>query len=100
MTKVEAVKALLAKKGGAASWYEIYDGIEEFYPAAKASKYWQEGIRGIVYREMRLGVNFKMASKGIVSLIDHTCNFVPQLGPDNVECCVVGDCEAMRPMRD
>ena len=35
MTKVEAVKALLEKLGGQATWQQINEGIEEFYPQAK-----------------------------------------------------------------
>lgn len=68
MTKVEAIAKLLKAKGGEASWAEIYDGIGRYYPAAKKSKHWQEGIRGVVYREVRAGVTFKMADKGVVAL--------------------------------
>jgi len=68
MTKVEAVKQVLKKNGGSASWQDIYQKIEKFYPDAKKSDYWQEGIRGIVYREIRYGRNFKMAEKGVVAL--------------------------------
>lgn len=70
MTKVEAVKALLKKNGGSASWEEIYAKIEKFYPEAKTSEFWQEGLRGIVYREIRYGRNFKFERKGVISLKD------------------------------
>lgn len=68
LTKVEAVKAFLKKNKGSATWAQIYDGIDEFYPAATVSKYWQEGIRGVVYREMRYERNFKFAGKGVIAL--------------------------------
>jgi hypothetical protein len=68
MTKVEAVKALLKANGGKATWAEIYAKITKYYPAAKASSFWQEGIRGIVYREMRYKRSFKFAGKGVVAL--------------------------------
>lgn len=68
ITKVDAVVKLLKKKGGEATWEEIYNGIEKFYPTAKASKFWQEGIRGVVYREMRYGRTFQMAGRGTISL--------------------------------
>jgi hypothetical protein len=55
MTKVQAVEKLIKAKGGKATWEQIYNGIEKFYPDAKASQFWQEGIRGVVYREMRYG---------------------------------------------
>lgn len=70
MTKVQAVQALLEKLGGQATWKQIYDGIEKFYPAAKVSDFWQEGIRGIVYREIRYGRTFQFASKGLIALRD------------------------------
>ena len=94
MTKVEAVKAFLKKQGGAASWNDIYGGIEEFYPKATVSKFWQEGIRGVVYREIRAGANFKMTGKGIVSLTEHNCDFSPQMGDAGYEGC--DDCGVMR----
>ena len=96
MTKVEVVKAFLKKSGGAATWRDIYEGTVEFYPAVAASKFWQEGIRGVVYREIRAGANFKMAGKGIVSLIGHNCEFSAQIGDEGCEAC--GGCGVMRPM--
>ena len=68
ITKVEAITKLLKAKGGKATWTEIYNGIEKYYPAAKASDFWQEGLRGVVYREMRYKRGFKFAGKGIISL--------------------------------
>lgn len=68
MTKVQAVAQLLKDKGEKASWKEIYDAIEKYYPAAKASDFWEEGIRGVVYREIRYGRAFKMDGEGIVAL--------------------------------
>jgi len=51
-----------------ASWKEIYDGIEKYYPAAKASDFWEEGIRGVVYREVRYGRTFEMLGSGVIGL--------------------------------
>ena len=68
MTKVQAVAEVLKKNKGKATWAQIYQGIEEFYPAAKASKFWEEGIRGVVYREIRAGATFEMGGKGIIRL--------------------------------
>jgi hypothetical protein len=68
MTKVEAVKALLKANGGTATWAKIYAQITRYYPEAKASAFWQEGIRGIVYREMRYKRSFKFAGKGVIAL--------------------------------
>jgi hypothetical protein len=64
MTKVEAVKKVLKEYGGQATWPQIYEGITEHYPEAKKSKFWQEGIRGVVYREIRAGATFEFADKG------------------------------------
>jgi hypothetical protein len=69
VTKVQAIIALLKKEGGSASWETIYAKIEKFYPDAKKPAFWQEGIRGIVYREMRYGRNFEMVDRGTVSLL-------------------------------
>lgn len=69
MTKVDAVKKLILKNGGTANWTEIYSKIEKFYPDAKVSEFWQEGLRGIVYREMRYGRTFKFVAKGVIGLM-------------------------------
>lgn len=68
LTKVEAVVAIIKKHKGQATWEQIYNQIERFYPGAKNSKFWQEGIRGIVYREIRYGRTFEMASRSTVAL--------------------------------
>lgn len=68
VTKVQAVIKLLKKHGGKANWKTIYDQIEKFYPGAKASSSWQEGIRGVVYREIRYDRTFKLDGKGVVAL--------------------------------
>lgn len=71
MTKVDAVKALLKDNGSSASWAEIYAKIEAYYPGATtASLFWQEGLRGVIYREMRYGRTFEFAGKGIIKLKD------------------------------
>jgi hypothetical protein len=44
MTKVDAVKKVLEEKGGQATWTQIYEGIETYYPAAKISKFGGKGI--------------------------------------------------------
>lgn len=62
MTKVDAVKKVLKAKSGSATWEQIYSGIERYYPEAKASRFWQEGIRGGVYREMRYDRAFEARS--------------------------------------
>jgi hypothetical protein len=68
LTKVQAVVAFLKKNKGQATWAQIYEGIEKFYPMAKSSDFWQEGIRGVVYREMRYERTFKFAGKGVIAL--------------------------------
>jgi hypothetical protein len=68
MTKVEAIAKLIKAKGGKATWEEIYSGIEKYYPKAKASDFWQEGLRGVAYREIRYGRMFKFSGKGVIAL--------------------------------
>jgi len=68
MTKVEAIKKLMEDSGGSVTWEMIYDNIEKYYPAAKTSKEWQAGLRGVLYRE--LGKQFKRVGLGIYALMD------------------------------
>ena len=68
MTKVKAIKRLMEDNGGSATWAMIYNNIEKYYPAAKSSKEWQAGLRGVLYRE--LGTQFKRVGLGIYALID------------------------------
>ena len=69
MTKVQAIAALIKENGGTATWPEIEKNILKLYPRAKASQFWKEGLRGVVYRECRYGRTFKMVSKGVVGVI-------------------------------
>ncbi len=69
-TKVKAIANLIKENGGTATWEEIYSNINRYYKGAKESKYWQEGLRGVVYREIRNGHTFKMVGKGVVELKD------------------------------
>ncbi len=55
MTKIEAIRKVLVENGGSANWQIIYNEMEKYYPAAKNSKNWQEGIRGVLYRDMKNG---------------------------------------------
>jgi len=71
LTKVEAIKKVLEEFNGAATWEQIYDNIEKYYPAAKASIAWKEGIRGVLYREISKGRNFKRIGLGIYALKDY-----------------------------
>ena len=56
---------------GVATWKQIYDNIEKYYPPAKASIEWQAGIRGVLYREMKNNKNFKKVGLGIFALKDY-----------------------------
>ena len=60
MTKVDAIRKVMEKNGGFASWNYIYDNIEKYYPAIKSTEDWQEGIRGVLYREIKTNKNFKL----------------------------------------
>lgn len=71
MTKVEAIIALLKDNGGVASWQYIYDNIEKYYPAAKASREWEAGLRGVLYREIKNNRNFKRIGFGVYALYDY-----------------------------
>ncbi len=68
MTKVEAIKKLMEKNDGLASWSLIYQEIDKYYPNAKKSKEWKAGIRGVLYRD--IGKTFKKIDNGLFALFD------------------------------
>ena len=70
MTKVQAIEKVLQDFNGSASWKIIYDNIEKYYPNIKEGNKWQEGIRGVLYREIKNKRLFKKTGIGIFSLID------------------------------
>jgi len=69
MTKVEAIAALMQANGGTASLKNIYDNIEQYYPAAKVSKDWEAGLRGVLYRD--IGKTFKRVGLSLYALMDY-----------------------------
>ena len=71
MTKVQALINLMQDNGGLASWQYIYDNIEKYYQGITSSKEWQAGLRGVLYREIRNGVNFKKVGLGLFGLADY-----------------------------
>lgn len=74
MTKVEAIKKVLEDNGGIATWEIIYNEIERYYPAAKASREWAAGIRGVLYREIKNQRNFKKIDEGTYALAEYDIN--------------------------
>ncbi len=68
ITKVEAIKKVLEEFNGVATWEQIYDNIEKYYPAVKVSVAWKEGLRGVLYREIKNNRNFKKVGLGIYAL--------------------------------
>lgn len=71
MTKVDAIEKVLEDNGGAASLNVIYDNICKYYPAAKDSKDWDAGIRGVLYREIRNHRRFKKVGLSIYALSEY-----------------------------
>ena len=71
MTKVEAIAEVMKENGGTASLDMIYEKIVKYYPAARNSRKWQEGIRGVLYREIRNGRTFKKIGLSIYALLDY-----------------------------
>lgn len=67
MTKIEAIRQVLADHGGIANWQMIYNEIERYYPNAKRSTTWQAGIRGVLYRDISAG-GLKKIDTGIFAL--------------------------------
>lgn len=71
MTKVEAITKIMEANGGTATLADIYEKIELFYPSAKASKDWEAGLRGVLYREIRNNRRFKKIGLSIYALSDY-----------------------------
>ena len=71
MTKVEAISKLMEDNGGTASLNFIYDNITKYYPTAKDSVKWQEGIRGTLYRAIQEKQLFKKIGLGIYAIADY-----------------------------
>jgi hypothetical protein len=68
MTKVDAIAKVIKGNGGSATWSEIYQKIGRYYKGAKASKEWQAGIRGVLYREIRNDRTFKKINDATFAL--------------------------------
>lgn len=71
MTKIEAIARVMEDNGGTASLSVIYDNIIKYYPTAKDSVKWQEGIRGVLYRELKNNRRFKKIGISIYALSDY-----------------------------
>lgn len=71
VTKVDAIKKVLEEFNGVATWEQIYNNIGKYYPAAKVSREWKAGIRGVLYREIKEGKNFKRIGLGIYALKEY-----------------------------
>lgn len=71
MTKVEAIERVMADNGGTASLNLIYENIVKYYPSVTASKEWEAGIRGSLYREIRNSRRFKKIGVSIYALKDY-----------------------------
>lgn len=78
MTKVDAIEQVMLSHGGAASLSLIYDEIEKYYPAAKVSRDWAAGIRGVLYRELNTGTRFKKIGISIYALSNYKEESVPK----------------------
>ncbi len=85
MTKIEALTSLIADNGGIADWQIIYDNIEKYYPNAKNSTKWQEGLRGVLYRGIKTGL-LKKIDTGVFAL-PHYDNIIVEniIFPDSAE---------------
>ncbi len=85
MTKIEALVSLITDSGGSANWQVIYDNIEKYYPNAKNSASWQEGLRGVLYRGIKSGI-LKKIDTGVFALPDYNNVIVENIiFPDSAE---------------
>lgn len=68
MTKVEAIAKVMEDNGGTASLNYIYENITKYYPTANNSEKWREGLRGVLYREIRNNRRFKKIGLSIYAI--------------------------------
>ena len=78
MTKIDAIKAVMADNGGVAGWDAIYADFPKHYSNAGQSTDWRAGVRGVLYREIKRGENFKKVGLGLFALIDYQEEQPPQ----------------------
>ncbi|MES2749490.1 MAG: HNH endonuclease [Patescibacteria group bacterium] len=71
MTKIQAIVKVIKENGGAAPLTYIYNHITKFYPDAMDAKDWKAGIRGVLYRELYRGFNFKRVDIGVYALTEY-----------------------------
>ena len=71
MTKVEAIKKVMEAHEGKATLSQIYNETKRYKKDVDQADDWKAGLRGVLYREVRNGRNFKKvdeATYGLVSL--------------------------------
>jgi hypothetical protein len=71
MRKIDAIAKVMEDNGGVASLNMIYNNITKYYPTANKSESWQDGIRGVLYREIKNNRMFKKIGIGIYALTDY-----------------------------
>jgi len=68
MTKVQAIVKVMQDNGGRATLQEIYQRAGHYYKGVKAAQDWQAGLRGVLYREVRLGRTFTKIGEATYAL--------------------------------
>ncbi len=69
MTKVQAIRRVMEANGGKATLQEIYRSAKKFKTDIDQSEDWKAGIRGVLYREVRQGKNFRKVQDAQYGLI-------------------------------
>ncbi len=85
MTKVDAIRKVLEDHNGVASWEIIYKEARKYYPAIDKSDKWKEGIRGVLYRDLKNKKNFKKIGLGVFALIDFKETPLEEIKEDRVK---------------
>ncbi|MEO1700928.1 MAG: HTH domain-containing protein [Pseudomonadota bacterium] len=69
MTKIDAIRKVMEANGGSATLSEIYKNAKQYKRDIEASESWKAGIRGVLYREVREGRNFRKIQDAKYGLI-------------------------------
>lgn len=69
ITKVEAIRKVLEANGGQGTLQTIYSEAKKYKEDVDRAKDWKAGLRGVLYREVRNGRNFKKVSNGLYGLM-------------------------------
>ena len=68
-TKIEAIRKVMEANGGKATLAQIYKQAKKYKKDVDRADDWKDGLRGVLYREVRNGKNFKRVHEATYGLV-------------------------------